>query len=96
MDRGSPPVGDSDPFPLDVELGEPAFMVVAMSLILALLRVLGATHPAYQAAAHLWIGGLIVAAWRGTTLAAAMLWVIVGALCLVELGCVLFGTAKVL
>lgn len=36
-----------------------------ISVILAALRISGVTHPAFQATAHLFVGGLIVAGWHG-------------------------------
>jgi hypothetical protein len=40
-------------------------MVPLISLILAGVRIGGVTHPAFQAIAHLFVGGLIVAGWHG-------------------------------
>lgn len=40
-------------------------MLLVLSILLAGLRVAGVTHPAFQAVAHLYVGGLIVAGWRG-------------------------------
>ena len=65
-------------------------ILLSLSLLLAALRVYGVTHQSFQAAAHLFVGGLIVRAWyeRKTT---AGYWSVVLSVGLsaVELACVL-------
>lgn len=88
-------LNEPDPFPLDPDMGEREILVVAVSLVLALMRILGATSATYQAAAHLWVGVLIGLATLSAWPLARLLWGLVGALAVVEVGCMTFGTAQV-
>lgn len=44
------------------------YIRIVVSLVIAGLRIAGVTHESYQAAAHLFVGGLVAAYWtqRGT------------------------------
>ena len=39
------------------------YALIIIALILAALRIAGVTHEAYQAVAHLFVGGLFAAGW---------------------------------
>lgn len=51
------------------------YILIAIVLVIAGLRIAGITHESYQAAAHLFVGGL-VGAWlierKGTTIGSAI------------------------
>jgi hypothetical protein len=66
-----------------------SFILLFTSIILGLLRVLGVQHIAFQAAAHMWCGGLLVASIYSPERWFYILLLI--ALCIVELLTVILG-----
>lgn len=63
-------------------------LLLLVSLALAVLRIAGLKHGAFQAFAHLWVGGLVGAWLVGRS--PECLWLVVW-LSVVELACFLFG-----
>ena len=70
------------------------WFVFLMALVLGGLRLVGVTHIAFQAAAHFFMGGLIVAWWKGRSENNVKNWQLIavfGFLTVLETLCFFFG-----
>jgi len=70
-----------------------SLVLIAVSVALAGLRIYGITNQTFQAAAHLWVGGLIVGYWtqRKTWPRDSYMCLCLSiALSVIELGCFIF------
>ena len=68
-------------------MGNPVLVNVLISVALGIPRILGYKSQAYQAIAHLYVGGLFAAWWTGGN--RGLLWIAIG-LSILELACFLW------
>jgi len=69
-------------------------LITLISTALGLARVAGLTHIAFQAAAHVWVGGLIACRMRGKDkIGSGCMYQALG-LSVLETVCAVFGTFK--